>query len=186
MPSGIIQPRLPAFLDLLQLKNQGRQPPLLADDIQLQMEVTQWYALDRMQDVVSSPYALLRNQFDTLRIVQHQVPDGTYWMLRAIAVQMNYTLATCTAVKFAKLVPTATLDGNSSLPIELCAPMAFDSAGFTWPGTQPVIVGPSVMFNTPVLLPPRTYLGFNWIGEITDAVNNVNMFTTISYAALQL
>lgn len=188
MPSGLIQPRLPGFLDLLQLKNQGRQPPALADEVQLGIDVSQWYAQDRMVSEISAPYVLLSNAFANLRVVRFTVPQGQWWMIGAANVQLNYTSATCTDIRWSTFAPYIQYPGASAAnTIQLGPEQPFDSTPFTtFPASNASMNGSSVVFNTPLLVPPGTNIGIAWCGEVIDPVNANSAYCMLRYAPLLL
>lgn len=184
MPSGIIQPRLPGFLDLLQLKNQGRQPPLLSDFVQLTMDVADWYALDR--DTTNSGSATItRNVFTSVDTTIAQVPQDEIWALSAALVNIGIN-ATTTVLRVAIANPTILMPGDTAQSIQLGQTFAFLSTGYTFPGAVTTVRAGSALLQPRLLLPPGSYLGFKFLGEITDGAANGSVGCTYRYTRLKL
>lgn len=168
MASGMIQPRLPGFLDLLQLKNQGRQPPVLGDEVGLTIDVSQWYALDRVQ--VDYNYLALASGFTSNNIVMFTVPAGQTWLLVHASVQLVFNPAALTAIVWDRFVPYMQIPGVSAgLITELADVTRFDSTAMaTFPNGATTIQGPGRTFQAPLLLPAGTNIGVSFCGDVTD------------------
>ena len=185
MPSGIIQPRLPGFLDLLQLKNNGRQPPLLSDEVGLQIDVSQWYAFDRQQPL-SKSYTALAGYYER-RVELFTVPQNEVYLLFAAEARITFNTTTATALKWSRFVPTVKFPFTSGPRVDLCETIQFDSSIYAaWPNGDSAVEGASVKFNRPCLLPGGSTLGFNFTGELTDATNNGTIYGNYSVVPLAL
>lgn len=183
MSSGQVQPRLPGFLDLLQLKNQGRQPPDLADTTQLVMEVAAWYGLDRVVNV-SGNGVELRNVVTCRSVVLFTVPAAEWWMLRGAALSFQAD-PTATALRISYIYGSIYLGGPSGL-IRITDSVSYDSALYpAWaPSPNPVVRAAGTIATSPILIPPRTQIGYTWHGELTDPAANAAVNMQLQYTPL--
>jgi len=180
VPSGPIQPRLPGFLDLLQLKNNGQPPSLLSDLVAGVIDVGAWYGFDRME-AATYVYNTLNNTFATAQpIGGPAVPQDEVWLLWQAAIRFNFNPATTTALILSTLQPVALLPLNTDQFVSLADNVTFDSTPFTvWPGVASQVAGTPKMWRRPLLLPGGTRLGLSIGYEHTDAVGAG--FATASY-----
>lgn len=171
MPIGPIQPRLPGFLDMLQLKTRGQVPPALADLISGTIDLTHWYAVDRVEQVADTAtpninIQLNQSLFGSVAVI----PGDEYWMLFQAQVFLALDVPNTTALFLQRLLPCyqGFSDGIATQLAD--DPPIFDSTDYTaFPGTSAVIMG-SKYFERPLLLRPNARLGAIICGEITATV----------------
>jgi len=178
VPWRPVNPRADGFLSLLQLKNLGRNPEALLENIQPQLDMLPWYlASQAITDVQGEEWPSTNNILTGFyppglgASTQQQVPAGQYWYVLETTATMNWVGASAgnvianiaTAIQFPRpnaaphyLLGVNTAYGWSNNPM------------FTYSTMQ---VGARSLRN--VLLPPGARLGvFSWETSVADSGGN--------------
>lgn len=172
MPHGPIQPRLPGFLDLLQLKSKGRQPDGLLEDVRAVMDVSTWYGFDRME-TISGTATIIKNILTNGSAAFASIPPDETWLLWGHSITLAYATTTITNLQVWDLC-CMVQPYTSTIPYRLPGRFnAFDSAVATaFPASSANILGASAWLEKPILLPPQSYYGFCREVLITDPTND--------------
>jgi hypothetical protein len=185
---GPVQPRLPGFLDMLQLKNRGQQGPEFLDDtVTPIIDVSALYAFDRRELVTGSLAAAANVRNSGMRVLSGAVPSGEVWMLWSCVAHLNFTTATCTRLQVWDLCPAYSIPSSSSARYRLAPTKpVFDSTiDATWPDASSNYIGCSHVYDRPVLIPGGAFLGVleDWVA--IDAVNPLSYGLSLQITRLQ-
>lgn len=189
MPSGPVQPNLPGFLSLLQLKNHGERPSVLSDVVTPVMDVTHWYGQDSIE-VLGGRVTINRNlpfanqvNFTTGPLAT-PVPQNECWWVEDFSVELAWNNTT-TAMSIQHLAAARLLKQADSLSGRgrLVGPSA---APFVTTGLFASAVGfssfsPSL---TGFWAPGGSNLGAVFLGLVTDPTTDGALFGTASIVRL--
>lgn len=190
MERGLLQPVAPGLLSLLQLKQRGFNPNNLSDTVVPTIDLTSWYRVDEVTVLDGSTVALVSAAIyaTDLSVASITVPDNEIWWVREMSVQLNWNVATATALNVQRLAPVMFYRQNFSagqrgrLLGDSYAPIT--SAGL---GGMPASGG---LLESPSLrnfwAPPGAFFAAHFCGSVTDAVNQPGILVFLRVQRLQL